>query len=39
MPRMPAAKERDMNNETEQRERVMAWAHEKIKQHTEWGNT
>jgi hypothetical protein len=25
---MPAAKERDMNDETEQRERVMAWAHE-----------
>jgi hypothetical protein len=25
---MPAAKEIDMSNETEQRERVMAWAHE-----------
>ena len=27
-------KERDMNNETEQRKRVMAWAHEKIKTDT-----
>jgi hypothetical protein len=31
---MPAAKERDMNDETEQRKRVMAWAHEKIKTDT-----